>query len=295
MKQTKFQLFPNPYYIDLCLYQYGYEPCTPLSSFGPYVRNHYLFHYVISGSGTLVAADGKGRDRTFRVLSGQGFLIFPHQNTTYYADKDHPWEYTWIEFDGVRVEEILMNCNLSIENPIYRSSDRNLSNKLKETMLNLTFHQEETTHFGLMGELYRCMDYMIRSSQGKRNVYGERLTDTYIKEAVHFIEQNFHNSITVEDMADFCNISRGYLSRIMKRHIGMSPQQLLMNYRMSKASQLLLMTQMSVGDIGKTVGYSDQLRFSRAFKTIYGVSPSQWRKNTVKSGKEQKGQRPELW
>ena len=63
----------------------------------------------------------------------------------------------------------------------------------------------------------------------------------------------------------------------------------------SKASQLLLMTQMSVGDIGGTEGNSDQLRFSRAFKTIYGVSPSQWRKNTVKSGKEQKGQQPELW
>lgn len=280
VKNTSFSIFPNQYFIDLCLYQYGYEQCKPLSSFGPYIRNHYLFHYVISGSGTLVATDLQGVDHTYRIRSGQGFMIFPNQNTSYYADSEHPWEYTWIEFDGARIEEILMNCNISIKNPIYYPSDKILSNKLKESLLSLTFHESDRSHFGLIGELYTCIDYLIRSSKNRRTVFGERITDSYIKEAVHFISNNFHNDITVQDIADFCNISRGYLSKILKKHTGQSPQQLLMNYRMSKAAQLLQLTDLSVGDIGKAVGYENQLHFSRAFKTIYNISPLQWRKNT---------------
>lgn len=280
MKQTLFHFFPNQYFIDLCLYQYGYEQCTALSSFGPFVRNHYLFHYVISGSGTLSAINSKGEEKIYHIRSGQGFMIFPEQITTYYADKEHPWEYTWIEFDGVRVEEVLMNCSLHLDAPVYRSLDRRISEELKETMLNMTFHEEPYSNFRLIGELYRCMDCLIRSSRAGNLIEGERLTDAYIKEAVHFIEKNFHNDITVEDIAAFCNISRGYLSKIMKKHTGQSPQQLLFKYRMSRAAQLLQLTSLSIKDVGTAVGYPDQLRFSRAFRNAYGIPPSQWRKNS---------------
>lgn len=48
--------------------------------------------------------------------------------------------------------------------------------------------------------------------------------------------------------------------------------------RMSKAAQLLQLTDLSIRDIGKVVGYPNQLHFSRAFKNTYKISPSQWRK-----------------
>ena len=46
-----FHVFQNQNFIDLCMYQFGYAQNDPLSSFGPHVRSHYLFHYVISGAG----------------------------------------------------------------------------------------------------------------------------------------------------------------------------------------------------------------------------------------------------
>ena len=51
MDEYSFSLFPNENFMDLRLYQYGWEQCAPLHSFGPFVRNHYLFHYVISEIG----------------------------------------------------------------------------------------------------------------------------------------------------------------------------------------------------------------------------------------------------
>ena len=53
MSDSIFHIFSNELFLDLTVYQYGYEKCDPLHSYGPFVRNHYLFHYIISGKGTL--------------------------------------------------------------------------------------------------------------------------------------------------------------------------------------------------------------------------------------------------
>ena len=50
-----------------------------------------------------------------------------------------------------------------------------------------------------------------------------------------------------------------------------------MRYRMVKATELLKLTSLSIAEIGSAVGYENQLHFSRAFKSIYGVSPREWR------------------
>ena len=107
MSNTFFNIFPNENFIDLCMYQFGYEQCDPGHSFGPATRNHYLFHYILSGTGTLMADNANGDTQTYSVKSGQGFMIFPGQINTYIADEQLPWEYMWIEFDGLRVKEAL--------------------------------------------------------------------------------------------------------------------------------------------------------------------------------------------
>ena len=50
-KNYKFGVFQNDKNIDLTIFQYGWERCAPLHSYGPAKRNHYLFHYVLTGKG----------------------------------------------------------------------------------------------------------------------------------------------------------------------------------------------------------------------------------------------------
>ncbi len=50
-KNYKFNVFRNDKNIDLTLFQYGWEQCVPLHSYGPAKRNHYLFHFIFSGKG----------------------------------------------------------------------------------------------------------------------------------------------------------------------------------------------------------------------------------------------------
>ena len=275
MSEPVFSIFPNENFVDLSLYQYGMEQCPPAYSFGPATRNHYLFHYVLSGAGRLMANDSRGISHEYQIRSGEGFMIFPRQINTYIADPKLPWEYIWIEFDGMRAREIIETSGLSPDHPVYHASYKDLRENMKDEMLYIAEHHDASP-FHLMGHLYLFIDYLSRSSSSQMTTSG-RVRDFYIKEALNYIEQNFQNDISVENIASFCGLNRTYFGRIFKETVGKSPQQFLLSYRMAKAAELLKLTQLSISDIGNAVGYPNQLHFSRAFKNVYGVSPREWR------------------
>lgn len=276
MKDLLFSVFPNENFVDLSLYQFGWERCAPSHSYGPAARNHYLFHYVISGTGTLLANDVSGATQTYQIKSGQGFMIFPGQINTYIADQKLPWEYVWLEFDGLRVKETVEIAGLSPNAPVYRAHSRDL----RETMMNEMLYiarNGDMAPLHLIGHLYLFLDAFTRSIASMKISRGGSLRDFYVREAIAFIEQNFQNDISVEDIADSCGLNRSYFGKIFKDAVGRTTQEFLMNYRMTKAAELLKLTQLSIGDIGNAVGYENPLHFSRAFKNIYGISPREWR------------------
>ena len=276
MSEVIFSVFPRENFVDLGLYQFGWEQCDPSHSFGPAARNHYLFHYVISGTGTLIANNSKGESVPYQIKSGQGFMLFPHQICTYIADNELPWEYTWLEFDGLRVKETIELAGLNPDQPIYKARYKDIAETMKEEMLYIVNHGEESP-FHLIGHLYLFIDSFVRSSTSTKVSQGNSLRDFYIKEAFSFIEENFQNDISIEDIAACCGLNRSYFGKIFHENTGKSPQEFLISYRMSKATELLKLTDFSIADIGNAVGYPNQLHFSRAFKNVYGISPRQWR------------------
>ena len=280
MSEVIFSIFPSENFVDMGLYQFGWEQCDPSQSFGPAARNHYLFHLCLSGTGTLYAENTKGESITYKIKSGQGFMIFPHQICTYIADHDIPWEYVWIEFDGLRAKETIELAGLSIDQPVYRALYKDIAETMKNEMLYIVNHKEESP-FHLIGHLYLFIDSFGRSSTSTKTTGGTRLRDFYIKEAITYIEQNFQNDISIEDIAVSCGLNRSYFGKIFREEMGKSPQEFLISYRMTKATELLKITRLSIADIGNGVGYPNQLHFSRAFKNVYGISPRQWRNENV--------------
>lgn len=276
MSEVIFSVFPSENFVDLGLYQFGWEQCDPSHSFGPAARNHYLFHFCLSGTGTLIADNAKGESITYQVKSGQGFMLFPHQICTYIADHEIPWEYVWIEFDGLRAKETVELAGLSLDAPVYKARYKDIAEIMKDEMLYIVNHKEESP-FHLIGHLYLFIDSFVRASTSTQVGKGNSLRDFYIKEAFSYIEQNFQNDISVEDIALSCGLNRSYFGKIFRENTGKSPQEFLISYRMTKATELLKLTKLSIGDIGNAVGYPNQLHFSRAFKNVYGISPRQWR------------------
>lgn len=276
MVDYSFSVFSNDNFLDLQLFQFGWEQCAPLHSFGPFVRNHFLFHYVISGRGYLDADGRDGATRRYELKPGQGFLICPGMVNTYFADQYDPWKYVWVEFEGLRAEEFLSAAGLSGSQPIYQPKSPALAQPVEEAMLYIADHSKSST-LNLIGHLCLFLDALIQSSSTRREVRASRLQDFYIQEAVIFMEHNYQRELTVEEVADACKLNRSYFSKLFKENMGCPPQEFLIRLRLSKAAERMRSSKASIGEISASCGYPNQLHFSRAFKKRYGVSPREWR------------------
>jgi len=271
-----FSIFPSENFVDLGLIQFGREQCAPSKSFGPVARNHFLFHYLLSGKGMLMANNRKGEVKTYELQSPQGFILYPNQISTYIADFNDPWEYVWVEFDGLRIRNMLGAAGLTEDSPVYRARSGELREKMRNEMVYIA-ENYAASPFHLIGHLYLFFDYLIRSVTVVKAAGQSKIRDYYIHEAIGFIENNFNKDITVEDIAKMLGLNRSYFGKIFKEVLGKSPQEFILSFRMAKAAELLCLTQMPVGDIGAAVGYENPLHFSRAFKNIYGISPRKWK------------------
>ena len=280
--ELEFSTFPHGHFVDLMPFQYGREQCTPGHAFGPAQRNHYLFHYIISGHGLLMATQESGNRTDYRLGEGEGFLIFPGQITTYVADLDDPWEYIWVEFDGLHVKDDLENVGLSLSSPIYRSQSSELRDRMVEEMRYLVTNRNASP-MHLIGHTYLFFDYLVRSVAHPAEQQANRLQSFYIREAIGYVKENYQSDISVEDIAKRAGLNRSYFGKVFKQATGKSPQQYLIGYRMSKATELLKLTALPVSEVGRAVGYPNQLHFSRAFKGAYGISPREWRRQNART------------
>lgn len=93
-----------------------------------------------------------------------------------------------------------------------------------------------------------------------------------------YIHQHYAESITINEIASNFGIKRRYLTSIFQRYIGSSPIEYLTAYRIHKAQELLLLTDKQIIEISNSVGYVDNLYFSRVFKKKTGMSPTEYRK-----------------
>lgn len=276
MSNYSFSLFSDQNFVDCTLFQFGWEQCDPHHSFGPAARNHYLFHYIVSGKGTLFSTDRRGQTTEYALREGQGFLICPKQVNTYIADSLDPWKYAWVEFDGLKAPEFISLSGLSFDAPVYNSNNPKMQEVLKEELLYISNHATEAS-LHLIGHLYLVLDALIKSSNRRMLAVGGQLKDFYAREAITFIEHNYQSDISIEDIAAFCNLNRSYFGKIFKDVLSLTPQEFLIRFRMTKACEYMTTTNFTIGDISSKVGYPSQLHFSRAFKKLYGVSPREWR------------------
>ena len=277
MDKFAFHIFSDDRFMDLTLYQYGYEKCQPLHSFGPAVRNHYLFHYIVSGKGTL-SVDHNNVSREYPLQGGAGFLIEPGRITTYTADLHDPWEYCWIEFDGLKAREILEGAGLSSDSPVFTPQTEQAGEILRKEMVYLSSCSVSSSYH-LIGHLFLVMDAILTGAATRRKTQNGKRTQFYTNEAISFIYANYALPITVEDIAKRLNLDRSYFGKIFRETMGQSPQEFLIRYRMSKAAELLKTTDISIKDISVKVGYPNQLHFSRAFKNVYDQCPRSYRQN----------------
>lgn len=251
----------------LSLFQCGQQRCAPKHAFGPAIRPHYLFHFILDGKGKF-SADGQ----TYLLNQGQGFLITPGQSTYYIADPENPWTYCWFGFDGYEAKAILKNCGLSREQPIYQDQS---GGKLSESiqMMIAEFEQTPTGEYAVLSALYRAFSCMEQQKKTADHFYEKN----YSEQASKFIQNNFGYDIKINDIAKHIGIDRTYLYKSFIQDYGISPQQYLIRFRLSVACSLLRKTDMTITEIAYSCGFKDTPAFYKHFKHYYAMTPLDYR------------------
>lgn len=243
----------DQHYKDFSPVQFGFESCTPGHFFGPFVRTHWLLHYVVYGFGRF-ERDGI----TYNINPGDIFVIPPYEKTYYEADKQKPWRYIWI---GFTAENEVPDC---LNNPVLHCP---MAGRIFEEMLQCQKMENGRTAF-LCAKLWELFSLLLEDAKAD--------TD-YIDKALSCMNAEYVNGITVREVAEQLNINRSYLCDLFKKRIGISPQKYLIQLRLEKAAQLLTVYDESPSTAGTSVGYPDLYHFSKIFKQHFGVSPKIYR------------------
>ncbi len=255
---------------SLSVYNAGYEKCRPGYQWGPGVRDHYLIHHIIHGNGCYTI--GK---TTYHLGAGDTFLLFPNVEATYRADEKEPWEYAWVGFAGNDAYAMIASTDFSRERPVLNQTEisRELFRKIWAVYeVNGNAFEDAVS---MTGALYSLMGFLIKHSVRKEKKSSHQ--SDYVERARRYMEEKYSYPITVEDVAVYTGISRSYLFRLFYSAEKVSPKEYLLEYRIRQACQLLKQTDLSVQSIAHSVGFEDNLYFSKVFKKHKSCTPSEYR------------------
>lgn len=115
-----------------------------------------------------------------------------------------------------------------------------------------------------------------------RTLKAESDLPEYLNEILSYLDKHFLENPTNSFLAKKFGFNPNYLSNIFKEHLGISLHAYLLNKKALYAKQLLVATELSVCEIAKEAGFTNQNRFCEFFKNKFGISPTQFRKSTTK-------------
>ena len=118
-------------------------------------------------------------------------------------------------------------------------------------------------------------DFLLRESEkGGAKIVGM---------AQDWIAAHYREAASLQEAARAASLNPSYFSTLLKKFTGKSYTELLMEYRIERAKELLLLTDAKVYRVGQMVGYEDKFYFSRIFKRVTGMTPVEF-KNQRREG-----------
>lgn len=173
-------------------------------------------------------------------------------------------------------EKVALPCLLSPNHPVHQKLHQSLTTLIK-------IHHSDYTGAELLikSQLFYIFWLLERlrwkahsSTQSQYQISQVQK----IKDLLLFLHTNHAAPITLKEAADFCGYSASYFSKFFKSFTGMTLIEYRNNYRLKKAGDLLLTTNMSVIEISEATGFENQSYFIRLFRKHYQTTPKQYRK-----------------
>lgn len=96
---------------------------------------------------------------------------------------------------------------------------------------------------------------------------------------IEYLHSSYNEKFSLSDMADKVNVSRGECCRFFKKMMHMTISQYLLEYRISKAIEMIEHTELTIAEISEEVGFSSNSFFIKSFRKKTGLTPLSYKKS----------------
>lgn len=234
----------------------------------------YSLHIVTGGKGTYVLDDVR-----HEVKAGKLFAFVPGIRFEGFSDPRHPLKMYSIRYSlsvsGESAGEDLPEpfplvgaYSLLREQHIHDLAERICGSFDKIDGIGLLYQKSLFHHV-----LYAIVeDLHLQEKQSS--------TAMLIEETFEYLKRHYKENVSVDQLAAMTGLSTSHYSKLFKEKIGYSPKDYLIRLRINRAKQFLEFSDSQLKDVAQKVGYPDEFYFSRIFKRVVGISPSQFAKQS---------------
>ncbi len=220
----------------------------------------YELEFFFENSGTSVI---NGKEYTIQ----KNHILFTKPNDIRYSHL--PFKCFFIHFT---VNDKTTVSALESISEFFRISASNTTEQLFKNIIKNFYSADAFDNISACAELISALNYFRKTEIEKDNI---------ISIAKTFIEQNYNRDITINDIADACNVCTSYLHKAFKSALGITPGNFLLNHRISVAQSLIVNSNMPLTEIAISCGFNSQSYFSDCFKKNIGTTPRVFRKNST--------------
>lgn len=240
-----------------------------MQKFPNHFHEHYVIGYIEKGNRHLLC-----KNKSYNLQSGDLMLMNPKENHTCESIDGQPLDYRCLNIKPEIMERIVYEITGESYMPqftqtvIYSSSELALIKELHHMIMekHKEFKKEEAFYF--------LIEYLLKKYTGKVEQNNAQIS-IQIKEACEYMDINYRNQISLEDLCNVSGIKKYTLLRNFTKQCGVTPYQYLETIRINHAKKLLEFGIEPI-EAAMQTGFSDQSHFTRFFKSFIGITPKQY-------------------
>lgn len=226
-----------------------------------------VLQYCISGHGNL-----RYENSTYRIGPGETLLLLMPHNHRYWLEDDGRWEFFWISMNG---EEALRihQAVLSVTGPVIRLKPETIDH-LASCCSRLVNGAE--TPGSASAVAYEAAMVLYDDVFGSHPSFGGEYRT--MQQVLSHIDSHLDKNLSVNELAAVAGLSRAHFSRIFAANEGVPPAEFVLQKRLRRAAKLLTTAaNMPIKEVSVLCGFEDPNYFSKVFRRLYGINPSEFR------------------
>lgn len=176
--------------------------------------------------------------------------------------------------------------NLPATQELLENTIKTIAKALKKQTASFSANSFSKIYAAMLEEICLQTDYDALYQQvftGLSSLFAEVFSNALDGDALSravkkYIEDNYRDPVSMDSLTEVFHFSDSYIGRVFRNTYGIPPMKYLASYRIEKAKELILGNpDLNIKLIGEMVGYDDQRYFSRIFRNITGLTPSEYK------------------